>query len=172
MQQVRAMSQDSFQERLARLHAEQIAQPAEMTAAPHPFDRKLTLGTILFGRHMWEALLVPLAFVLGGLVMLGAELISFHYLTDQGEFGVGTVDIIGGFLGDIGMNILAASAVSMVLFNMGYHIATLAFGLGNYLMMFHGDVPMKAYPELWAALFSPEYVALSLHYAQQSAEYF
>ncbi|WP_299725825.1 hypothetical protein [uncultured Tateyamaria sp.] len=166
------MSHNSFHERLNRIQAEQVAHPAPAATQEHPFERKLTLGTILLGRHMWEALLVPIAFVLGGLVMLGAKLISFHYLTDQGHFGTGVSDMLGGFLGDIGINILVASAVSILLYNLGQYIATLAFGVGNYLMMFHGDVPMQAYPELWAALFSPEYVAMSLRYAQHGAEFF
>ncbi|MEL6467999.1 MAG: hypothetical protein AAFQ58_23810 [Pseudomonadota bacterium] len=172
MQQVLAMAQDSFHERLARINAEHGARPSDEAAPAHPLDRKLTLGTILLGRHMWEALLVPIAFVLGGLVMLGAELISFHYMTDEGHFDTSVVGMLSGFLGDIGLNILGASVVSMVLFNAGQHVATIAFAVGNYLMMFHSDIPMKAYPELWASLFSPEYVAMSLYFAQHTAEYF
>lgn len=166
------MSQDSFHERLARIQTEQVTQSSDVAAQAHPLDRNLTLGAILFGRHMWEALLVPIAFVLGGLVMLGAELISFHYMTDEGHFDTSATGMLSGFLGDIGLNILGASVVSMVLFNAGQHVATIAFAVGNYLMMFHSDILMKAYPDLWATLFSPEYVAMSLYFAQHIAEYF
>ena len=167
------MSHDSFHERLARIQAEQVAHsPPPEAQAEHPLDRKLTLGTILFGRQMREALLVPLALILGGLVMLGAELISFHYMPGEGSFATSVLGMLSGFLGDIGLNIAGALIVSTILYNAGQHVATIAFAVGNYLMMFHGDVPMKAYPDLWATLFSPEYVAISLYFMAEHPELF
>lgn len=154
----------SFQERLARINA---GVPAD-AARPVPGREESQSHSRLQRRSdpspALELVMVPLAFCVGlGSVVFG-KWVQFHYLTDQGAFGLDAGDMAGGFLGDI----IIAIVVSLILkeiMNLKTPVRSWSEIAGFVTGLFSLATIVELFPDAFAALFSPEWVLASLYAA-------
>ena len=152
------MTQDSFQARLERIGANAPADIPTQTAAPSKASLEPDTRSIVT-----EFAMVPVAFLSGWGSVLFAMWVQFHYLTDQGAFGLSGGDLVGGFLGDIVIAIVV-SLILVQLLNLKTPMRRGAEITGFIAGLFGMHIFVEMMPTVFASLFSIEWVLYSLDY--------
>ncbi len=152
------MSQkERFQSRIARIEAATATAPLEegergARNAPHRSGPS----------PVRELVMVPVAALSGFGSVVFAKWVQFHYLTDEGEYGLDAGGFAGGFMGDI----VIAIVVSLLLVEI-LNLKTPARRTVEIVSFLGGLFAMEAVvammPGLFVSLFSEEWVYYSLY---------
>ncbi len=152
------MSQkERFQSRIARIEAAAVAAPVKTNeTAAKQAAQSSGLSPV------WELVMVPVAALSGFGSVVFAKWVQFHYLTDEGEYGLDADGFAGGFMGDI----VIAIVVSLLLVEI-LNLKTPARRVVEIVSFLGGLFAMEAVvavmPGLFVSLFSEEWVYYSLY---------
>lgn len=150
--------QEAFQARLERIGANKPEQPpvADIPSSSVAIDA--TSRSVII-----EFAMVPVAFFSGLFSVIIALWVQFHYLTDEGEYGLSGGELAGGFLGDIVIAIVVSLILKEIL-NLKSFARSWA-EIGGFIFGFFGlHILVELMPETFANLFSALWVLRALEY--------
>lgn len=169
----------SFQDRFARLAASQEAELRVAGAAPKPVPvasepaapKKTTKPAAKpIPRIAWDMVLMPILLVFGFAAVIGVRVAQFHLLSDAGWYLPDTPGDLSVFLRDIALELAVPLGLLGVLLMRNLWLSGAALAIGTLAAKWQEPELLRAFPEIWAQMYTPAFVEAAISYMEQNPQ--
>ena len=157
------MATANFHNRVARLHAKYDANPtpkAEMAPHIEDVERALAAKAKTTRQRFKGARYIGLLmiFAIGFAVPVFVRVAVFHIFPEPGS-AAAQASLLFGILSEVRLDIVGPLLLMVLLILNGRWLPVIAYAAGCYLALSYEANVMALFPEIWANLYSPSYVA-------------